>query len=320
MSANIAAVSVSVPPSLTLLFTDRDRRFATPALSSAVPLVAYNAGALLDISPASLAWLDQAVKLLLDFLGADPYIDELSAAMLQAWHSFTLDRVSPVTANNYLRAIRVIYSRLVDRGYVVANPAAMVPYASEPPRRPRAILTDHYLAMRAVAGERDRAILDMLWASGCRRGGLLSMRVDRLERWGTAERPALAALVIEKGNKSRYVYAKGDQARSVCEYLEGRPLNGSPALWLGRTGRPLSAGAIQSIFRRLRSAADIPPGAAASPHSFRHAFAIRKLDAGHDLATVSQWLGHADPAFTAKIYAVRTEDQLRRAFFGPDGR
>ncbi len=61
------------------------------------------------------------------------------------------------------------------------------------------------------------------------------------------------------------------------------------------------------------------PGRPANAHAFRHAFAIRQLNAGHDLAIVSQWLGHANPEFTARAYAIRHEHELRKKYFEKPG-
>jgi hypothetical protein len=61
--------------------------------------------------------------------------------------------------------------------------------------------------------------------------------------------------------------------------------------------------------------AGIPKGTPTNAHEFRHAFAIRMLDSGYDLVSVSQWLGHHSPEFTAAVYAICSEEQLRKRHF-----
>ena len=76
----------------------------------------------------------------------------------------------------------------------------------------------------------------------------------------------------------------------------------------------MSLPAIYSILRKLKNRAGIT-NEISNPHSFRHSFAIRKINAGYDLPTVSAWLGHTDPSFTAKVYIIQREDELRAKFF-----
>ena len=179
----------------------------------------------------------------------------------------------------------------------------------------------HYLAMRAEAGcARDLALIDMLWASGCRLAGLLSMRLPGLELWRGGNEFRAAALVTEKFGRTRYVYARSPQADSLRDWLDERPAVAHDAVFLAvgdrAHGKPLTAIGVQHVLRRLRQDAAIPAGEPTNAHAFRHAYAIRMLDTGHDLAAVSAWLGHADPAFTARTYVTRREDELRRKWFG----
>lgn len=283
-------------------------------LSSVVSVVSINGGGIPDITPATAVWLVATFNQLIEFCGDLP-VNELSPAMLQSWHMSNVERVAAATANSYLRAVKVVYSRLLGKGLIILNPAQYVRYVPEPDRRPRAVSLDTYNALRAVADVRDKAILDMLWASGCRLGGLLSMSLSTLDIWTDNGRPCLAVQVVEKFNRSRYVYAAGDQAQGVIDWLQIRPSGNVSAVFVGRSGRPLKRPSVNSIIRRLRLAAGVPAGVPCNPHSFRHAFAIRMLDSGVDLATVAAWMGHTDPMTTVRIYAVRGEEQLRSLYF-----
>lgn len=293
---------------------------AAVPLTAAVDLAVIDRHGLVSVSPATARWMRSSMRYLVAHLGHDVGIEELTPLEISQWVQSEIARgLSAVSVNSRLRAIKTIYSRLQRNGVAGDNPAAPVRYLAEPPARPKAIDLDDYLAMRNAANTtRDRAIVDVLWASGCRLGGLLSMRIDRMERWRQDGRDCYALLVVEKFSRPRWAYVGREklQGDGLSEWLSERP-PGSPWLWLAFTapfGR-IAASTVESQLRRLRIAAGIPAGRPCSPHAFRHAFAIRMLDDGEDLAAVSAWLGHHSPEFTAAVYAIRPERALRDKYF-----
>lgn len=295
---------------------------AVVSLCAAVDLACVDRHGLVAVRPATIRWLRGSVRRLVAYLGEDRPVDRLAPLEVAAWVQHEEARgLSAVSVNSSLRGVKTLYARLEKNGVVGFNPAAPVPFVPEPPPRPKAVSEAHYLAMRAEAGcARDLALIDMLWASGCRLGGLLSMKLPGLELWRDGDEFRAAVLVTEKFGRARYVYARSPQADSLRAWLDERPAVANDAVFLAvgdrAHGKPLTAIGVQHVLRRLRLAAGIPTGAHTNAHAFRHAFAIRMLDAGHDLAAVSAWLGHADPAFTAKVYVTRREDELRRKYFG----
>lgn len=289
-------------------------------LSTAAELAVQDRHGLVSVSPATARWMRAAVRNLVEYLGRDVGIEELTPLQVSAWVRVEAARgLSAVSVNSRLRAVKTVYSRLQRNGVVSSNPAAPVHFLAEPPARPKAVAVEDYLAMRAAANNaRDRAILDVLWASGCRLGGLISMRLDRMERWRQNGRECFALLVVEKFDRPRWVYVGREtlQSTGLAEWIAERP-DGGPWLWLAFAapfGR-LAAGTVEGLLRRLRLTAGIPPGRPCNAHAFRHAFAIRMLDDGEDLAAVSAWLGHHSPEFTAAVYAIRPERALREKFF-----
>lgn len=303
-----------------MLFTDTERRFQTLRLSEAAERAALNVAGIQDVTAATARWFTSSFDRLHRFTG-DIYIDELTPQLLYDWHQSLLSSASAVTANSYLRAVRTVLSRLTRYGYLAANPAASVPYAKEPMRRPKAVSEATYLAMRRAADtSRDLALLDMLWATGCRLGGLRSMELGNIELWETDGELRLAVLVTEKFGASRFVYARSPQSDSLRAWLNDRPRVDHDTVFVSLSnqdrGHPLSERGIQGILLRLRQMAAIPRTTPANAHAFRHAYAIRMLDDGHDISAVAAFMGHSDPAFTAKVYVVRREDELRRKWFG----
>lgn len=285
-------------------------------LSLAVSMALPDEHGLLTLSEASVRWIGDCVASLERWLAENGYsddVDRLTPLLIRQWHQATAERSSVVTANTYLRGVKLLFSRLQRNGSYGTNPAGPVRRLPEPAPGPRRISEADYVALRgAMRHNRDVAIVDTLWYSGCRLGGLLSMRVDRIERVGQA---GLALYVVEKGGNPRWVYVA--EGAAVIRYLTERPAVSSPALWLTFDAHPgpLKSDSVYHLLRAAARRVGIPAGAHINPHAFRHAFALRMLEQ-HDLALVSRWLGHATPEFTARVYCVRSESELRAAYFG----
>ncbi len=296
--------------------TELQIQFSSQLLSQAATLAAPDRYGIIDISPHTIRWMRSAVVSLTASAG-DMEITAVSAQNIWQWREAALtDGMTIVTANGYLRALRTMYSRLQRNGTSGHNPASAIRPLPSPPPSPRAISkTDYRLLLNSTETARDTAIIDTLWATGCRAGELIGMNIGQLEQWRQNGRWAASVCVTGKGGRQRYVYWDGDAVASLQCWLAIRPPSRCPALFLTNRGRHFTGGGFSTTIRGIRAKAGKLKRT--NPHAFRHAFAIRKLNAGYDLATVSQWLGHSSPEFTAKIYCIRSEAELRNRFFSP---
>lgn len=278
------------------------------------------------VSPRTVRWLEQSLEYLLRFANCE--VGDVSAEVVALWHWALLEYVSPTTANNYLRGVRVVMARLVKRELLDDNPAAIVPYHPQPPHRPEAVSVETYHALLAVAGVRDAALVSLLWGTGCRISEIATMSIETMDIWQESGEWRFAAAVVGKyhrrlsiGHATRYVYADGREADTLRSWLAVRPSSSSPALFTSRDGaRPMPNSTVQSVLRSLRDKAGVT--AVCNPHAFRHAFAYRKRREGYPLEWISEWLGHSDPAFTAAMYGDKTEREIRNRYFArpPRGR
>jgi integrase/recombinase XerD len=159
-------------------------------------------------------------------------------------------------------------------------------------------------------GQRDAAILELLYACGLRASELTGLDLDRLDL------PGLQVRVIGKGNKERWV-PMGEPARErLHRYLAGpraawtarRP---TPAVFVSQRGTRLARESVWRLVRRWTQAAGVPGHV--TPHTFRHSFATHLLEGGADLRVVQTLLGHASIS-TTQLYTHLTGERLREVY------
>jgi site-specific recombinase XerD len=159
-------------------------------------------------------------------------------------------------------------------------------------------------------GLRDRAILEVLYASGVRVSELVALSLTDVDL-GTGE-----MRVIGKGDKERLVLVGRPAIAALHAYLvEGRPAllkdHRSNAIFLNRLGGRLSARSVDTIVRTSGLAAGIAQ--TVTPHLLRHTFATHLLEGGADLRVVQELLGHESVA-TTQIYANVTNRRAREVY------
>lgn len=222
-------------------------------------------------------------------------------------------RYSRRTIARRLSAIRSLFTYLLENGVVERNPAAVLSAPKRPARLPRAVPEAPLTALLdAPAGDgpldlRDAAILELLYATGVRVAELVSADLRDLDlAEGTLR-------VLGKGAKQRLVPVHPLAARRMREYLHrGRPglsKSFSPQrIFLSRTGRELGTGDVRRMLARRISQAGL--AISASPHAIRHSFATHLLEAGADLRTVQELLGHVALS-TTQTYTHVSAKRLR---------
>ncbi len=157
---------------------------------------------------------------------------------------------------------------------------------------------------------RDRALLEMLYATGCRASEISNMRLEDLHLdQGYCK-------CTGKGNKQRMTHIGESAVLALTQWLElGRrallPVTSGtvPWLFLSRSGRRLRREAIWELVKKYALLAGIPP--TISPHTLRHSFATHMLAGGADLRHVQEMLGHASIG-TTQIYTHVDQTRLKK--------
>jgi integrase/recombinase XerD len=169
-------------------------------------------------------------------------------------------------------------------------------------------------AAKQLPGVRDRAIIEFLYSSGCRRSELCNLDV------GDLDLDMQMAQVTGKGARERKVHMSTLAADMIRAYLASRgvPRKSEPVFCRHtKKGKPgpvpkrLSTQGVYNLVRDTCHLAGVDPKTF-TPHSFRHAFAIRVLKETKDLAMTQDLLGHADPVST-RVYATIYPEDLRAA-------
>jgi integrase/recombinase XerD len=215
-----------------------------------------------------------------------------------------------------LSALRGLYRHLVAEGALGRDPTEHI----ERPRLrrplPRTLSRDGAQALverpdiTRDGGLRDRAMLEVLYATGMRASECLGLRIEDVNL------TAGYVICMGKGRKQRLVPLGAEAAAWVRAYLKrGRPRRArrgdGDRLFVNVRGRALSRQALWSIVRRAGAGAGLPNHV--SPHVLRHSFASHLLEGGADLRAVQAMLGHADIA-TTQIYTHLPSAALKRMY------
>jgi integrase/recombinase XerD len=164
-------------------------------------------------------------------------------------------------------------------------------------------------------GIRDRAMLELLYATGARVSEVISLNVDDVRRVESSNGEITTIRLFGKGRKERMVPMGSFARKAVEDYLVRlRPslLKGSQkALFLNHRGGRISRQSAWNIV--LETAEKSGLSGRVSPHALRHSFATHLLDGGADIRVVQELLGHASVS-TTQIYTLITIDKLRESY------
>lgn len=240
---------------------------------------------------------------------------------LRAGRSPASRAMSPSSVARLVVSLRGLYRFLAREGLVPGDPTATLGVPKQARSLPKAIPIDDVerlidLPATDLLGRRDRAILEVLYATGLRISELVALDVDDVD-------PKEGSVVVRsgKGGKGRVV-PMGRQARAAAgDYLTvSRPelaarqtirSGGRGALFLNARGGRLSRQGCWKILKGYARTAGLEDRV--SPHTLRHSFATHMLDAGADIRVVQEMLGHSSLA-TTQVYTLVSDQRLREVY------
>lgn len=257
------------------------------------------------------------LKRLLNWLGNSSLMRLKLSDMSQFVASLQKEKLAPSSISRTIVATRMFFKYLQLEGVVRDNPTELLGTQKMWQRIPKVLTptaVDRFLNAPKrydAQGQRDRAILELLYATGCRVSevsNLLLANVHLKERYCQVE---------GKGSKQRMVPIGNQAIAAITDYLQNvRPrLVGArdpltvPWLVLSRSGKRLRREAIWELVKRYALRSDVDPEI--SPHTMRHSFATHLLAGGADLRQIQEMLGHASIQ-TTQIYTQVETSRLKR--------
>ena len=214
-----------------------------------------------------------------------------------------------------LSALRGFYKYMANEGIVKSNVFSLVSGPKKSKKLPRYFEYNELEEMFNVPddtplGQRDLLLLEMLYATGCRVGELVSMKVSDID-FGRRN-----ILILGKGNKERYVtygeYCEDALKKYLNDGYKTLNKNNIDYLFLNNNGGALTERGFRFILEKIIKQTGINKNI--SPHMIRHSFATHLLNEGCDLLTVQKLLGHESIKAT-QIYTHVTTDRLKEVYY-----
>jgi integrase/recombinase XerC len=225
------------------------------------------------------------------------------------------ERQSRATVARKVSAVRTFFRYLKREGWVESDPAALVIAPKREQKVPAHLSVDEMSRLldtpdtSTPLGRRDRALLELFYASGIRLSELVALDLEDLDLSGRMVR------VMGKGRKERIVPFNQKAAGSLRAWLKDRvALTSGDALFVNARGGRLTGRSVQRLVARYVTSCSTRFGI--SPHALRHSFATHLLQAGADLRAIQELLGHVRLSTTQRythVNAAQLLDVYRKA-------
>jgi integrase/recombinase XerC len=272
----------------------------------ASPLTIRNYSA--DIA-AFADWFEQKCQQKCNWLQVDPF--HLRAYLVH----LTERQFDRATIHLKMSALRSLFKWLVRTEHVKQNPLVGLTLPKKGRRLPKFLTIQQVEALLDaplqecakdnLAAWRDKAILETLYSAGLRIHELVQLNDEDMDVLGEVVR------VRGKGKKERLAALGGPAIETLQKYLELRARSSRGPLFVNRFGGRMTARSVQRMLKKYLVAAGLDPSL--TPHKLRHSFATHLLDAGADLRSVQELLGHASLSST-QIYTHITPERLKKVY------
>ena len=230
-------------------------------------------------------------------------VEDVTAADVRVYLGrFSGQKISSISTK--LSVLKSFFGWLTAEEILPRDPTTRIKPPKKEKRLPKALSIEELEMLREACGNvRQRALIEVMYATGCRLSEVFAMDRDDINQAQQSCR------VIGKGNKEREVYFSFKAMYHLRKYLLTRE-DITPSLFVTerKPHRRLSRRGIQLEINKIAAAAGMTKHV--TPHTLRHTFATLTLNNGADLVAVQELLGHENPA-TTQIYASITAERKR---------
>jgi integrase/recombinase XerC len=236
-------------------------------------------------------------------------IEEIIPKHIRIYLTSLMGSLHRCSVNRKLASIRSFFKSLLKKGYIKANPAQAIFGPKLGKGLPQFLTVDEIFRLldktkvNTPLAIRDRALLEILYATGIRVSELVGLNLGEIDLEQQAMR------VYGKGRKYRFVFIGKKAREALDDYLKVRKdlvrKKEERALFLNVRGGRLSGRSVERIVKKYGYLSGIFKHV--YPHMFRHSFASHFLNQGADLKAVQELLGHASLATTQKYTHISVE-------------
>ncbi|MFH1873937.1 MAG: tyrosine recombinase XerC [Pseudomonadota bacterium] len=218
---------------------------------------------------------------------------------------------NPTSIARKLSSIRSFFEYCLRQGHVKNNPAKEVASPKIPKRIPKFLTVDEIFSLlsapnsKTVLGARDKAILELLYASGLRVSELVSLNIPEINLEEGVVR------VLGKGRKERLVPVGNKASQALRQYYELRKKlasEGDNAVFVNKHGQRISVRSVERMLIKYLRQTGI--NKTVTPHVLRHTFATHLLNAGADMRGIQELLGHSSLSTTQKYTHISLEKMM----------
>ena len=231
-------------------------------------------------------------------------IEDVTAdTVLAYFRILRLHGCNETTINNERRVLNTFFGWSCDQMEIIkVNPMKRIKQVRGVTKERRPFTGEQIELMRMAAGcDRDRAIIEFLFSTGCRASEICSLNISDIQ-WNESQ-----CQVFGKGRKYRTVYLS-DKCRILLKKYIGARTDNDPALFVSKLRQRLSVGGLERLVKGIGRKAGVEN---AHPHRFRHTAATIALRKGMPIEMVQKMLGHSSIQ-TTTIYAKTSQDELQR--------
>jgi len=243
-------------------------------------------------------------------------IPQVAAAQIRGYLAIMRNQgYAKSTVARKLATLRSFYKYLAKTELITASPVTAVRTPRQDKRLPKCLDIKRVDALlsapdaHTLLGSRDRAILEAIYSAGLRISELVSLNVEDLDEFAGAVR------VRGKGKKERLGPLGSKAMDALADYLTKRSAEFGKVrkgpLFVTKSGKRISTRSVRRRFDKYLAVAGIDP--TVSPHALRHSFATHMLNAGADLRTLQEMLGH-ESLSTTQIYTHLTTTRLKEVY------
>lgn len=256
------------------------------------------------------------------WLSDEPCVNVNFAKVRDYLHFIQKFDYKKTTIARKIASIRTFYKYLYRERLVESNPAMNLNSPKRPKSLPKFLTPDEVekilnsIKIDTPAGFRNRAILELLWATGMRVSELSGLNFENLNIENNEitvfGKGAKERIVLVSDRAKNYLQRYLDTARSlVAKGYTLEPITDSTPVFINNTGYRLQNKTIRNVIKDVVNSIELPKHV--TPHVFRHSFATKLIENGADLRVVQELLGHASISNT-QIYTHVSTQHLKDVY------